>query len=358
LIKSQNILHLHPYLNIDCGITGTIFQIASDYENNRHFVLAFGGNALNKFRKRNIKVFRICDGISSKWKLITNLSCINNFIKKYRINIVHSHHRYFDFLAYIISRNKQIKTVTSVQSIVRGWKFLSYRADVLIAPGYSVKEHLISYFNKKESKIKVVFNTIELSRPEIEISTDELKKKLEIENDQFIIGYIGRLDFEEKGVDILLESFKLFNIKNPNSKLLLIGSGKNERSIKKFISENNLPAILINPVENIYDYLNIFNVLVLPSRTDPFPLTMLLSGAAKVPFIGSSVGGIKELIRDENNGLLFDRNDVNDLSEKIEKYYFDKRLAEICAENLYIEVMSNFTSVNYLKQIIEIYSSL
>ncbi|HEY5534866.1 MAG TPA: glycosyltransferase family 4 protein [Ignavibacteria bacterium] len=353
----MKVLHLHPRLNIDCGITEIIYQIASDSTNNRNFVLTFGGSALNKFKKKNIKAAQIGDGSSSKQNIIANINFIKNFIKENSINIIHSHHRYFDILAYILSRNQNIKTVTSVQSIVKGLKFLSYKADTLIVPSIAVKEHLISYFKKDESKIKVIYNTIDLSKVEIQISPDELKKKIGINKYIFIVGFAGRLDFEEKGVDILLKAFKKFNRKNQNSKLVLIGKGKNEKLVNKFISDNNLPAIVINPVDNIYDYLNIFNILVLPSRIDPFPLTMLSCGAAKVPFIGSSVNGIKELIKNEHNGLLFECNNIFDLSEKMEKYYSDKKLAESCAVNLRNEVMKNYTSDNYLKQLNEIYLS-
>jgi glycosyltransferase involved in cell wall biosynthesis len=220
-----------------------------------------------------------------------------------------------------------------------------------------VKEHLISYFGKDKAKIKVIYNTIDLSQIENQIAPDKLKEKLGINKNLFIIGYIGRLDYKEKGVDILIESFKKFNHKNPDSKLVLIGKGKNERLIKKFITDNNLPALVLNPVVNLYDFLNIFNVLVLPSRIDPFPLTMLSGGAVKVPFIGSSINGIAELIKNGQNGLLFECGNVNDLSDKMEKYYSEKEFAEFCASNLQNEVKNNYSRDIYLKQLNEIYSA-
>jgi L-malate glycosyltransferase len=351
----RNILHLHPYLNIDCGITEVIHQIASDAVNNRHYILAFGGTALDKFRKKNINVTLIDDGSSSKLKLIRNIFFIKNFIKKYKINIVHSHHRYFDVLANILQWNSQIKTITSVQSIVRGWKYLSYKADVLIAPSKSVKKHLISYFHKNGSKIEVIYNSIDLTQFEIQAEPEKFKLNLGLGRNTFIVGYAGRLDFKEKGVDLLINSFKDFNLKYPDSRLVLIGRGKDETFIKKFFNENNLHALIINPVTNLIDYINIFNILVLPSRIDPFPITMLLCGAAKIPFIGSSVDGIEELIRNEYNGLLFEVNNKNDLTEKIEQYYKDKKLAESCALNLKNDVMNNYTKDNYLKKINEVY---
>jgi len=351
----MKVLHLHPYLNIDCGITGIIYQITSDSINNNHFILTFGGNSIDKFKNKNIKVIRINEGNSSKINIIKNFRYIKTFVKVNEINIIHSYHRYFDLVSYIITKKINIKTITSVQSIVRGWKFLSYKADILIAPGNSVKEHLISYFKKDVNKIKIIHNSLDLSEVKIKINKADLKKELGLDEDIYLVGYIGRFDYEEKGVDILLKSFKKFNKNYPNSKLVLIGEGKNEKLIKKFISKNNLPVVFVQPVEYIYDYLNIFDILVIPSRIDPFPLTMLAGGAAGIPIVGSAVDGIKEFINDGFNGLLFEKNNEDDLFNKIEKYYLDRKTADYCKNNNRNDVSKNYSSEKYINELNEIY---
>ena len=66
------------------------------------------------------------------------------FIRKNSIQIVHSHHRYFDFIIYVVTKFVKIKTITSVQSKVYGYKALSYKADKLIACSNCIKKHLIT----------------------------------------------------------------------------------------------------------------------------------------------------------------------------------------------------------------------
>ncbi len=74
---------------------------------------------------------------------ILNVIKICFFIIKYcnenSISIIHSHHRYFDLIAYVVSKVLEIRTVTTVHSKVYGKKILSYKADKLIAVSESVE---------------------------------------------------------------------------------------------------------------------------------------------------------------------------------------------------------------------------
>ena len=355
----MKILHLHPYLNLTCGITRVIYILSSSVESGiENKVLSFGGDAVNKFNEKSISLELINNGNSSKKKLLTNFRHIKNFCIRNKIDIIHSHHRYFDFLSYIISKFINIKTVTSVQSLVKGRKMFSYNADVLIAVSNSVKEHLISYFGKPENKIKIIHNFVDLSDLIVTEEPGKLKFNMKIDDSKFVIGYIGRFDFEEKGVDILLQA--MIKLKNDHNDLflLLIGKGKNGVEINKIVKENNIPAVIINPQEKIFDYFKILNVLVLPSRVDPFPLVMLESGIMEVPFIGSEVDGIKELIRNKYNGLLSEKNNASDLTEKIQMFYNDEELRKNCSKQLRKDIESNYTSEKMLKKFQEIYMGL
>src|SRR5205085_8711599 len=96
---------------------------------------------------------------------------------------------------------------------------------------------------------------------------------------------------------------------------------------------------------------------VLPSIIDPFPNFMLQSGLHRKPFIGSNADGIAELISDGENGLLFKSGDENELASKIRKMMTDKELANNCAENLYKDVINNYTEKLIIPKIEKLYMS-
>ena len=96
----------------------------------------------------------------------------------------------------------------------------------------------------------------------------ELKQKLGITDEDFIIGFVGRF-VQEKGILTLLKS--LISIKDKPWKLLLLGRGELKSEIISRAKENNIQdrIILVEsvPHHEVCNYINLMNALVLPSET-------------------------------------------------------------------------------------------
>jgi glycosyltransferase involved in cell wall biosynthesis len=339
----MKILHLQTELNLACGITRTISQIIKNSSKEfEHHLIAIGGNGLSRFERIsfNPKILNL-----NRFSLIGSLKIyffLLNYCKEHSIQIIHSHHRYFDTLVWLLKPVLKIKTITSVQSKVYNKKILSYKADKLIACGQNIKEHLIKKFNVNGSRISVIFNSVDQVDIQFQNDKETLKNKINISNQLKIIGFAGRLNFNEKGIDILLKAFKYASKYRNDMYLLIVGEGIDKTEIEKFISNEKIQAKLIYAQENIFDYLNIFDVIVLPSRIDPFPLIMLESGYMKKPFIGSKVDGIAELIEHEKDGLLFESENVKQLTNCILRIINDSEFTKCISENLYKKVNENF----------------
>ncbi len=272
--------------------------------------------------------------------------------------ILHSFHRKFDLVAYLLKKIfPQIITVTSVQSKTTGYKFLSYKADYLLACSNAIKSHLINYFGTNQDKISVIYNFIDPQLIENSLDTKETIK-IEGTKGRLIIGFVGRFDKEEKGIDILLKSFiKIFE-RNNDAALFFIGSGKDENIISKYKNTYDLPIYKVQAQDNVYTYLNKIDILVLPSRIEPFGIVIIEAGYMKKPVIASNVDGIPEIIDDGINGLLFAPEDHEDLSNKIISLINDKDKAKILGEKLHQKVINNFTSDVMVPQYEKLYSSI
>lgn len=357
--KKINILHLQNHLNISCGVSKTIYLIAKNSSSPfNHYIASLDGDSVSRFESLNIKPFIIKDFKNSAIGLLNHFIKLYSFCKQNQINIIHSHHRYFDLLAFLLSKLLKVKTIISVQSKVFNKKFLSYKSDILIACSNSMKAHLINNFNFDERRIKVIYNAVDLKEILLTKTKTELLNSLDIPLDKFIIGYFGRFDFKEKGIDILLEAFLNLSKVNKDIFLLLIGNGLDEIKTIEFITQNKLSAKVINSQEDICNYYQLLNVFVLPSRLDPFPLVMLEAGLMKKAFIGSNVDGIAELIEYEKDGLLFEPGNSYDLQNKILKIYYDKKFADQLAKNLNGKILSNYTTQKIIPQYQELYIKL
>jgi glycosyltransferase involved in cell wall biosynthesis len=115
---------------------------------------------------------------------------------------------------------------------------------------------------------------------------------------------------------------------------------------------------ILNPQKNIYDYYNIADVIVLPSRVDPFPFVMLETGLMKKPFIGSNVDGIPELIKHKVNGVLFKNESVNELVNSLSIILEEKIFAQEIANNLYKDVIESYTAEKVIPEYVALYNSI
>ncbi|MDW8045602.1 MAG: glycosyltransferase family 4 protein, partial [Nitrososphaerota archaeon] len=116
--------------------------------------------------------------------------------------------------------------------------------------------------------------------------------------------YVGRRSYE-KGYDIFERLTKY-------EKLLRYGC--------EFIAAYN------RPWEEVIKLIASSTILILPSRVEGLPTTILEAFACGTPVIASNIGGVRELIEDHTNGLLFKAGDIHDLATKIEILLNDEAL--------------------------------
>ncbi len=358
-INKINILHLQNHLNISCGISKTIYLIAKNTLSHfNHSIFCFDGDGFFRFESINIKPLILKDYKNSLFGFVRHYIKLYLYCKQNKINIIHSHHRYFDLLAFLISKTLNIKTVTSVHSKVYNRKIFSYKSDKLIACSNYIKEHLINNYKIDERRINVIHNAVD-SKEFVPTKTKvALINELNIPADKFIIGYFGRLDFKEKGIDVLLEAFLNLSKANKNIFMLLVGNGVDENKIIEFVTQNELNVKVKISQEDIFNYYQLLDVFVLPSKIETFGIVIIEAGMMKKTVIASNIDGIPELISNGENGLLFESGNVEELKTQITRIYNDRKFGEKLAENLHNEVLDSFTTDRIIPQYEKLYMEL
>ena len=347
------ILHLNNYLPYTSGVTRYIYQIIKNTKDIfEHEIICFGGDAFEEFKNLNIKVNIIKNRLLSIPNIYFHLF---DYVKKNKFDIVHNHHRVFDTLISFIPK-RNFRTVTTVHSRVFGRKSLSYRGDKLISYSDAITNHLIRYFKRPINKIVKMKSVIDQSDVVIKVQKDKLITQLNTIEDKLIV-FIGRFS-KEKGVDILIRAFNEVYRLNNKITLIMIGEGEEEKFLRNFASGNKLPVRIVKPQVNIYDYYNLADVVVLPSRVDPFPFVMLETGLMKKPFIGSNVDGIPELIKHKVNGLLFKSESVSELVDSFRMILENQVLSIEIANNLHKDVIENYTTEKVIPEYVAFYNSL
>ncbi len=172
-------------------------------------------------------------------------------------------------------------------------------------------------------KITVVPNGVEVERFKPEHKDERLAESLGVKG-KTVFGFIGTF-FLFEGLELLIQAAEKITSFRDDVRFLIVGGGREEGRLKTMTEELGLQDKVILPGriphEMINKYYALIDVFVYPRISKRItelvtPLKPLEAMAMQKMIIGSSVGGIKELVLDGFNGVLFRTGDVDDLASK------------------------------------------
>lgn len=147
---------------------------------------------------------------------------------------------------------------------------------------------------------------------------------------KLILLFVGRL-VETKGVANLLKAYALLSEDlRVRTELWIIGDGEEIERLKSLAINYRINDKVVFlgrlPNDKLPDYYAAADIFVSPSMIEGQGVTFLEALASGVPIICSNVGGIGEIIKHGETGLLVSPNDVHELSEAINRLITDRDL--------------------------------
>ena len=142
---------------------------------------------------------------------------------------------------------------------------------------------------------------------------------------------VGRFS-KEKNQQMMYRAFASFLSKGHNARLLMLGTGAEEENLKALANDLGIHDRIdyAGYVDNVEDYLKTADVFLLSSHYEAQPLCVLEAMAAGKPVISTDVGGVSDIVTD--NGILVPADDVDAMSQAMEKLYLDKMLRRTMSE--------------------------
>jgi len=166
----------------------------------------------------------------------------------------------------------------------------------------TLKNEVMHLYNVPEWKCDVVPNGIVPRQFRAEIDAGEVKQAYGIHPFAPLILFIGRLVYQ-KGPDLLIEAMKIVCQNHRDAQLIVAGEG----DMRQFLMERarDLPANFVGyiPDSEYIRLLNACDLVVIPSRNEPFGLVLLEAWSAEKGVVASNVGGLSENIDTFVNGL-------------------------------------------------------
>lgn len=323
--KVMKILHISRTMG-QGGAEKVVYQICKDSNDIEMVIASTGGIYEDELNKIGVKHFKIPDiDCKNPISIIKTFFILRKIIKNEKIDIVHSHHRMAAFYSRILNIcNRKFKRVYTAHNIFYNKKILlrfSLKGSTIVACGDGVKNNLVNFYNIKEDKISIIYNSVEVNEIGIKNGTlEDLKNKNKI-----IIGTIGRLT-EQKGIDIFIKSISKVVKSNKNVVGVIVGDGENRNVLENLVKDLNIEKniIFLGYQKNVFDIIKQLDFIILASRWEGFPLTPIEVFSMKKTIIASNIDGNNEIVKHEYNGLLFEKDNIDELSNKIEELVMDE----------------------------------
>ncbi|ENI5460657.1 glycosyltransferase, partial [Flavobacterium psychrophilum] len=175
------------------------------------------------------------------------------------------------------------------------------------------------------NNVRSIYNPIDFE------NINELALKYKI-SEKYILAY-GRIDDEVKNYSLLIDAYSFSELPKNNIFLYILGDGKDLKKLKDKVVKLKLSdkVKFCDKQVNPFPYVKQAICTVLTSKFEGFPRVVIESLALNTPVISVNCkSGPEEIIINKKNGLLVDNNNIELLSEAMNKMVLDHDLYSLC----------------------------
>jgi glycosyltransferase involved in cell wall biosynthesis len=304
----MNVLLLRPRVDLG-GVATNLALLTKELVARGHRVgiATSGGDALGLLEQAGVSVFRSWLHPSTPLNLVRSSIGITRVARAGRFDILHSTHRFTTIVGRIVSGLTRIPLVVTLHEYHQNARVLAplWVSDATITPTLALKRHLVTFYGINSEKITVIPHAIAASDTPDPRRYAALCETLGQDSDSLWTGYIGRLSLE-KGCQYFVESMPLIKQCMPNVRFLIVGSGPEEKRLRERATHLGFDpsGIFVGTRDDISEILELLDIVVIPSLSESFGMVALEAMRSSRPVVASSVGGLPELVRHGETGLL------------------------------------------------------
>lgn len=206
-------------------------------------------------------------------------------------------------------------------------------ANAVIALTRDMKQEMQKIYSRE---VEVIPNGIELQDYRDLGAKAEIRRSLGLGGDERLVLFVGTLR-PVKGLPFLIEAMSIMRQHNPVARLMLVGDGQERRGLQGLVEESDMEDAVTFvgevPNEKVPEYMAAADVLVLPSLSEGFPVTILEAMAAGLPVVATRVGGLTEIVEDGENGFLVEPRSPQETADRLCLLLADDSLRERISRN-------------------------
>lgn len=355
----MNILHISRTMG-QGGAEKIVYQLCkAQKDGTNQFVISCGGSYVKELESLGVKHVQTPD-MDSKNPIIM-LQClflIGKMVRREHIDILHTHHRMAAFYARLVSMvYHKVKCIYTAHNIFQNKRKLlqfALKHTKVIAVGESVKENLVQFYGLPEERVQVIYNSVEIRAIDVQNYNQQLE--LYKNKGMYLIGNIGRIS-RQKGMDVFVRALSQSLTDYPNLMGVIIGDGEERLELEELVKELEMEGHIcfLGFQRNVYELITQLDFCVLSSRWEGFPLTPIEVFAMGKTIVASDIPGTSEIVGGGWNGLLFEKDDISGLSEKINYMIEHEEEKEVFEKNAFQTFQDKFSYDIFLRKYQQVY---
>lgn len=280
------------------------------------------------------------------------------FAKQYNIPLVHTYHTMYEDYIYYITKGYFERSSKKLLEYFTKF-YCETTATELIVPTHKTYK-LFKEKYKFEKNINIIPTGIEVERFYDEnIDNNELKelrKTLNIDKDDFILLFVGRLA-EEKNIEFLIKAEKKLKEQNNNIKLLIVGDGPDKEKYEKDAESLGLADNIIFTGKAAWEdmpyYYHLADIFVTASKTETQGLTIIEAMASNVVPVCMRDEAFSSMVTEELDGLFFETE--KEYVDHIMRLYNNPKELEKFDKQARIQA-ETYSSKYYGERVLEVYN--
>ena len=306
-------LHIVIFSNkkvLDFKLADNIYCYSTNSINKLFYIpdaIKISRRIINKIGKKDVV-------ISSQDPFETGLVAV---ISKYLLKIKFQCQVHIDFFSPYYAK----ESIQSFIQVLIG-PFILRRSDSVRVVSSKIEDYLVSKVKIPKDRIYVlpVFTDVQ----KIINSDIKINLKDKYKNFSNVLLMASRL-VKQKGILVGIDAFKIVLENNPNSCLVIVGSGPEEKKIKKYVQDLELDKNIFFEAwtEDLVSYMKSCDIFLLPSMYEGWGLTVVEAAACSTPVVMTNVGCAEEFLFDGKNGIIVPVGDSKSFAGGVNKMLGD-----------------------------------
>ena len=299
-------------------------------------------------------------------KILLKVNEIIDYIKANNITLIHCHLPWAGFLGRLIHYKIGIPVIYSEHNKQERYHFLTRLINKLsfnfqslaIAVSDDVKTSINNSIHPR-IPVKTISNgidTLKFSRNTI--ANDSIRMELGITSNHIVIGSLGVFRVQKR-LDKWLEVFAAIHKLLPMVRGVLVGDGPLKNQLIKKRNELGLDEVVFMPglKSNSCDWLSAMDIFMMSSEFEGMPLALLEAMSCSCAVICTNAGGIKEVIRHEQDGILTELHDWPLLIAHLNELVLNEELRSSLAVSARQRVIDQFSIQRMVNELETVYNS-